>query len=48
MRDFCCRERMVEEAQYYGRREAKFMKSWYITEGKVLEKACTISVGKND
>lgn len=25
-----------------------FMKSWYIREGKVLVKACTISVWKND
>lgn len=48
MRDFCFSKRIVEDAQYYGRREAKFMKSWYIREGEVLEKACTISVWKND
>jgi len=36
----------VEATQYYGRREAKFMESWYIREEKVLDKACTISVWK--
>ena len=48
MRDFCFSKRTVEDAQCYGRREAKYMKSWCIREGKVLEKACTISVWKND
>lgn len=39
---------MVENAQYCGRKEAKFMKPWYIRKRKVLEKACTIPIWKND
>lgn len=48
MRDFSFSKRIVEDVQYSSRREAKFTKSWYIREGRVLEKACTTSVWKND
>lgn len=45
--DFSFSKKIVENAQYYGRREARFIKPWYTRKGKVLEKACTISVWKN-